>query len=229
MYISAQEQFALGLSCGQPVSGKKHKPDLEFYSALLVGRPVSRCMPVAKQPLWLLLVKGMYRHANEASERGLARVPGVPPRLEIPLYPKALPEPTTRSSGLPTGHPQEGDERGPGGRPESPGFPPRLKFPCTRRHCPSRRHHYGCSTGNAEGHAHAETQARSRVLFGIACRSACVQLLAWGQTTTVASSGKKACQLLVAHLMATWLTLVALTRPERFQARTQQGLPSNVW
>ena len=163
----------------------KHKPDLEFYSALLVGRPVSRCMPVAKQPLWLLLVKGMYRHANEASERGLARVPGVPPRLEIPLYPKALPEPTTRSSGF--------------------------------------------LTRNTEGPAHAETQARSRVLFGIACRSACVQLLAWGQTTTVASSGKKACQLLVAHLMATWLTLVALTRPERFQARTQQGLPSNVW
>ena len=75
----------------------KHKPDLEFYSALLVGRPVSRCLPVAKQPLWLLLVKGMHRHANEASERGLARVPGFPPRLEIPLYPKALPEPTTQA------------------------------------------------------------------------------------------------------------------------------------
>ena len=68
---------------------------------------------------------------------------------------------------------------------------------CTRRRCPSRRHHYGCPTGNAKGLAQAETRARSRVLFGIACRSACLQVLACAQAATVASSVKgnaKACE-----------------------------------
>ena len=67
LYISAQEQLVLGLSCGQLVSGSKHKPDLEFYSALLVGRPVSRCLPVASSHCCLSATGMRTRRANETS------------------------------------------------------------------------------------------------------------------------------------------------------------------